>query len=553
MLKPKFFSLLENLKEYSLSQLIADCGAGVIVGVVALPLAIAFAIASGVSPEKGLITAIIGGLVVAVLGGSRVQIAGPTGAFIVIIYGIVQKYGMEGLYVSTILAGVFLIVLGLARIGSMIKFMPYPVIVGFTSGIAVIIFSSEIKDFLGLQMGDVPSNFFYKWIQFWLNINTLNIYALVISVTTILLIIFWGRLIKQVPGALAALILWTIIVAVFKWPVETIGSHFGSIPHNFPKPSFPHISLETIKQLSSPIIAITLLGGIESLLSAVVADGMVGGRHRSNMELIAQGMANMITPLFGGIPVTGAIARTATNINSGGRTPIAGIVHAIVLLLIMLFLGKWVVYIPLSCLAGILVVVAYNMSEWRSFMMLLKGPRSDVLVLGTTFLMTVIVDLSVAIQAGVILSAFLFMRQMSLVTNVRVISDELEDKEDPYEELNSIESKQVPKGVEVYEIKGPFFFGASYKFMEAMNSTGRVPRVRIIHMRHVLSLDATGLNALREQHKNSLKKGIPFIISGIHTQPYMVFEKSEFINVIGTENIFKDIDSAIKRAKEFLG
>jgi SulP family sulfate permease len=552
MLKPKFVSLLNNLKDYSLSQLAADCTAGVIVGIVALPLAIAFAIASGVSPEKGLITAIIGGLIVSILGGSRVQIAGPTGAFVVIVYGILQKYGLEGLYISTIGGGLLLVLLGMARMGSMIKFMPYPVIIGFTSGIAVIIFSSEVKDFFGLHMGTVPANFVQKWIMYAENIGTINPDAVLIGVGTLLLLMTWRRFSKQIPGPLVALLLSTVVVQLFKLPVETIGSRFGEIPHVFPPLTIPTFHIETIKELSSPIIAIALLGGIESLLSAVVADGMIGGKHRSNMELIAQGIANIFSPLFGGIPVTGAIARTATNINSGGRTPVAGIVHAIVLLFIMLFLGKWVVYIPLACLAGILVIVAYNMSEWRSFVMLLKSPRSDVVVLLGTFLLTVLVDLPTAIQIGVILSVFLFMRQMAVITNVRVITNELEDEVEEKEDLQAVEKKQVPRGVEIYEINGPFFFGASYKFMEAMNSTGKIPKVRIIRMRNVLSLDATGLNVIRQQHKKSLKRGIPFLISGIHTQPYMAFVQSGLLEVIGEDNIFKGLDEALARANQLI-
>ncbi|MGE0268929.1 MAG: SulP family inorganic anion transporter [Candidatus Omnitrophota bacterium] len=552
MLKPKFFSLIKDLKDYSLSQFITDCISGVIVGIVALPLAIAFGIASGVSPEKSLITAITGGFIVSFLGGSRVQIAGPTGAFVVIVYGIIQKYGIEGLYVSTIMAGIVLIILGYARIGSMIKFMPYPVVVGFTSGIAVIIFSSQIKDFLGLQMGAVPAEFFQKWIEYGQHINSVNIYALLISAGTMFVIIFWKKINKQIPGSLIALIFSTLIVHFLKLPVETIGSRFGEIPNNFPAPMIPKIDLETIRHLTSPILAIALLGGIESLLSAVVADGMTGGRHRSNMELIAQGIANIVSPIFGGIPVTGAIARTATNINNGGRTPVAGIVHAFVLLLIMLFLGKWVIYIPLACLAGILVIVAYNMSEWHSFVMLLKSPRSDVAVLWGTFLITVIVDLTMAIQIGVILSIFLFMRRMAMITNVRVITDQMEDADEESDDPNAIEKKFVPPGVEIYEINGPFFFGASYKFMEAMNATGKIPKVRIIRMRNVLSLDATGLNAIREQHKSSIRQGVPFIISGIHTQPLLVFEQSGLLKTIGEENVYRNIDEALAGAVQLV-
>jgi len=553
LFKPKFFSLLKHLDEYSLSQFLTDVVSGVIVGIVALPLAIAFGIASGVSPEKGLITAILGGLVVAVLGGSKVQIAGPTGAFIIVIYGIIQKYGLEGLYISTIIAGILLIILGYARIGSMIKFMPYPVIIGFTSGIAAIIFSSQIKDALGLQMGKIPVEFFPQWVQYAQHITTVNIYAVVVSVMTIGIIIFWKRVSKKIPGAVVALIVTTFVVKWFDIPIETIGSRFGDIPNTFPKFVIPKFNLEMIKQLTSPILAITILGGIESLLSAVVADGMTGGRHRSNMELIAQGVANIVSPLFGGIPVTGAIARTATNINNGGRTPVAGIVHSLTLLLIMLFLGKWVVFIPLASLAGILIVVAYNMSEWHTFKMLLKSPRSDVVVLWGTFIITILVDLLMAIQIGVILSAFLFMHRMALMSNVSVITNQLVDLDEEKDDPNAIEKKQVPPEIEIYEINGPFFFGASYKFMEAMNVTGRrLPKVRIIRMRNVPSLDATGLNAIREQHRNSEKKGIPFIISGIHSQPLNVLKQSGLLQAIGEENIVQNIDDALKRAEKYL-
>jgi SulP family sulfate permease len=406
MLKPKLVSLIKH-KNYSLAQFYSDCFAGIIVGIVALPLAIAFAIASGVSPEKGIITAIVGGFIVAILGGSRVQIAGPTGAFVVIVYGIVQKFGLEGLYISTFMAGIVLVILGLARIGSMIKFMPHPVIVGFTSGIAVIILSSQIKDFLGLKMGHVPPEFFQKWIQYFQNISSINLDAFLIGAGTICLIIVWRKFSQKIPGPLVALVLATFGVQFLRLPVDTIGSRFGEIPHHFPPAVIPNISLETIIPLIPSIFAIALLGGIESLLSAVVADGMIEGKHRPNMEFIAQGIANVASPIFGGIPVTGAIARTATNVNSGGRTPIAGIVHSVFLLLVMLFFAKWVKYIPLSCLAGILVLVAYNMSEWRSFLKLCKISQNDMIVLLGTFLVTVMVDLIAGILIGIILAIVL--------------------------------------------------------------------------------------------------------------------------------------------------
>src|SRR5579862_2201276 len=479
MLKPKLLTTLEN---YSRQQFISDLTAGLIVGIVALPLAIAFAIGSGVSPERGLFTAIIAGFIISALGGSRVQIGGPTGAFIVIVYGIVQTYGVNGLLIATIMAGVFLIVMGLARFGSAIKFIPYPVIVGFTSGIALIIFSSQVKDFLGLQMGSVPADFIEKWTAFAGHLQSVNYYSLGIGAFTVLGISIWQQKFHKIPASLIVLIACTVAVQAFHLPVETIGSKFGQIPSRFPNPSFPRVDFATIKNLVQPAITIALLGAIESLLSAVVADGMIGGKHRSNMELIAQGVANICAPIFGGIPATGAIARTATNIKNGGRTPIAGITHAITLFLIMIFFGRWASLIPLSCLAGILILVAYNMSEWRSFSALLKGPRSDVAVLLATFFLTVLVDLTVAIEVGVVLAVFLFMRRMALVTNVGVVTREFQD-EDESDDPNAIDKRSLPEGVEVFEINGPFFFGAAYKFEEAMDIVERQPKVRIIRMR----------------------------------------------------------------------
>ncbi|MBI3765975.1 MAG: sodium-independent anion transporter, partial [Ignavibacteriales bacterium] len=448
MLKPKLFTTLQH---YSRQQFLSDITAGLIVGVVAIPLAVAFAIASGVSPEKGLFTAVIAGFIISALGGSRVQIGGPTGAFVVIVYGIVQNYGLNGLIVATMMAGVILIVMGVARFGSAIKFIPHPVVVGFTSGIALIILSSQVKDFLGLQMGDVPSDFVEKWIAFAAHVDSMNFYAVSIGMGCILLIVFWQRVIHKIPGSLVALILSTIIVQVFHFPVETIGSRFGDIPSTLPAPTIPSFDFATLKHLIQPATTIALLAGIESLLSAVVADGMIGGKHRSNMELIAQGVANIASPLFGGLPATGAIARTATNIRNGGRTPIAGMIHALALLMIMLFFGRWATLIPLSCLAAILVVVAYNMSEWKVFKALLKSPRSDVVVLLTTFVLTVVFDLTVAIEIGIVLSVFLFMRRMALVTNVDVVTREFQDEEET-DDPNAIEKRVIPEGVEVYEI-----------------------------------------------------------------------------------------------------
>ncbi|MEP6846989.1 MAG: SulP family inorganic anion transporter, partial [Panacibacter sp.] len=409
MFKPKLFDTLRN---YSSKQFSKDLVAGLIVGIVALPLAIAFAIASGVSPEKGLFTAVIAGFIVSALGGSKVQIGGPTGAFIVIVYGIVQQYGVNGLIIATFIAGVLLIIMGLARLGTVIKFIPHPLIVGFTSGIALIIFSSQIKDFFGLQMGVVPADFLYKWESYFTHLESVNVYAAAMAAATVVIIFLWPRVTHKLPGSLIAILITTAAVEILHLPVETIGSRFGAIPSSLPKPVIPDLDFDTIKNLIRPAFTIALLGGIESLLSAVVSDGMIGGNHRSNMELVAQGTANIFSSLFGGIPATGAIARTVTNVKNGGRTPVAGITHAFTLLLIMLFVGKWAALIPMATLAGILVVVAYNMSEWENFISVLKGSRSDIAVLLTTFLLTVLIDLTVAIEVGMVLAAFLFMRKM---------------------------------------------------------------------------------------------------------------------------------------------
>jgi len=549
LLKPK---LLTTLQHYSRDQFVSDLTAGLIVGIVALPLAIAFAIASGVSPEKGLFTAIIAGFIISALGGSRVQIGGPTGAFVVIVYGIVQSYGVNGLILATLMAGVILIVMGFSRFGSAIKFIPYPVVVGFTSGIALIIFSSQVKDFLGLRMGAVPADFMEKLSAFAQHIGAVNPFSVAIAVGSILIIVVWQHMWHKIPGSLVALIISTAAVQFFHLPVETIGSRFGEIPSMLPAPSIPDVDFATLKHLVQPATTIALLAAIESLLSAVVADGMIGGKHRSNMELIAQGVANIVTPLFGGIPATGAIARTATNIKNGGRTPVAGLIHAMVLLLIMLFFGRWATLIPLSCLAAILVVVSYNMSEWRSFRALLNGPRGDVAVLLTTFGLTVIFDLTVAIEIGVVLSVFLFMRKMAMITNVGVVTREFQDEEES-DDPNAIDKRDVPDGVEVYEINGPFFFGAAYKFEEAMNLIEKAPKVRIIRMRNVPTIDSTGLNTLSRVHKDCRKHHIAFLISDIHTQPLYALAQSKLFYEIGEDNIFGNIDDALNRAREIVG
>jgi SulP family sulfate permease len=549
---PKLFTVLRE--GYSVRQLPQDLMAGLIVGVVALPLAIAFAIASGVKPEQGLFTAIVAGLLISVFSGSRVQIGGPTGAFIVIIYGIVEKYGYDGLATATLLAGGLLIVMGLARLGTVIKFIPFPVTVGFTAGIALIILVGQIRDFFGLQMDKVPAEFPEKVAAFAEHIGSINPWAAVIAVASVLIILGWPHLTHRIPGSLVAIIATTAAVQLLNLPVETIGSRFGAVPNTLPAPHLPNISWELCRQMFSPALTIALLAGIESLLSAVVADGMTERRHRSNMELIAQGVANLATPIFGGIPATGAIARTATNIKNGGRTPIAGIVHAVTLLLIMLFFGKWAALIPMATLAGILAIVAWNMSETHLFIKMFRGPKSDILVLVSTFLLTVLVDLTVAIQVGVVLAALLFMRRMAEVTQVGYVTrmlnqDEEEDPDDPL----SINRRKVPAGVEVFEVSGPFFFGAVDKFKNAISAVEDKPRILILRLRHVLSLDATAMQALESVYARARREQTTLVLSGVHAQPLIVLERSGLLEKIGADNIHGNIDDALNRARSLLG
>lgn len=548
-LKPKFFTTLKN---YNKQQFISDATAGVIVGIVALPLAIAFGIASGVTPEKGIITAIIAGFVVSFFGGSRVQIGGPTGAFIIIVYGIVQQYGTTGLAIATIMAGIILVIMGLVKFGSLIKFIPYPVVVGFTSGIALLIFSTQVKDFFGLTIEKVPAEFHEKWMAYLETFSTINYNVFGIAMLALLIMIFWPKVTHRIPGSLIAIIVTTVIVIIFKLPVDTIGSRFGEIPSNLPSPSFYEIDLTIVRNLIGPATVIAILAAIESLLSAVVADGMIGGKHRSNMELIAQGLANIIVPIFGGIPATGAIARTATNIKNGGRTPVAGIIHALTLLLIMLFFGSYAKLIPMATLAAILIIVAYNMSEWHAFKSLLKSPKSDVAVLLTTFFLTVIFDLTIAIEIGMVLSVLLFMKRMSEVSNVSVITRELEDEEDQ-PDPNAIDKKQIPEGVEVFEINGPFFFGAAKKFKDEMAVVEEPPKVRIIRMRNVPAIDATGLQTLKDFHHDAIKQKTHMILSGVHTQPLYAMTQAGIFDLYGEDNIHGNIDDALDRAREVLG
>ncbi|RJP60087.1 MAG: STAS domain-containing protein [Candidatus Auribacter fodinae] len=548
MLKPK---LLDTLKTYSWAQFHNDLIAGLVVGVVALPLAIAFAIASGVSPEKGLVTAIIAGFIISALGGSRVQIGGPTGAFVVVVFDIIQRHGMDGLIIATFMGGIMLIIFGFARFGSVIKFIPYPVIIGFTSGIAVIIFSSQIKDLLGLTIAEVPANFFSKWHCFITNITSINPAAVGISFSTIGIILLVQKLMKRIPGSLVAIIVTTLAAYWFKLPVETIGDRFGVISSTLPAPIFPSFNLALLQDLIRPAFTIAMLAGIESLLSAIVADGMIGAKHRSNMELIAQGIANVFSPLFGGIPATGAIARTATNVHNGGRTPIAGIIHALTLYIILLFFGKWAALIPLATLAGILVIVSYRMAEWHSFSMVLRSPRSDVVVLLIVFSLTIIFDLTVAIEVGIVLASFLFIRRLSTLNNINEVQgvylDE-EDRDDP----DAMDKKVIPHGVELYEINGPFFFGVASTFIEMMNNIEKSPMVRIFRMRHVSSIDATGLNALRQVTKESKKRGIILVLSGVRAHLRNKLEKTGIIDLIGAENVLPNIDRALEHAGELV-
>ncbi|NUM81215.1 sulfate permease [bacterium] len=549
MFLPKFFT---TIKEYNQRQFFSDLTAGTIVGIVALPLAIAFAIASGVSPEKGLYTAIIAGFLISFLGGSRVQIGGPTGAFVVIVYGIVEKYGLDGLAIATIMAGVILIIMGFAKFGGLIKYIPYPIITGFTSGIAVIIFSSQIKDFFGLQMENVPSDFVEKWEAYVHHFSSVHVESLGIAVLALAIIIFWPKLNQKIPGSLIALIVATGLVHIFGLNVETIQSRFGDIPSSLPSPALPALSWSTISGLVLPATTIALLAAIESLLSAVVADGMIGGRHRSNMELIAQGVANIFSPVFGGIPATGAIARTATNIKNGGRTPVSGMVHAAVLLLIMLLFGKWAGLIPLAALAAILVYVAYNMSEYDAFVSILKGPRSDAVVLITTFLLTVLIDLTVAIEIGMILAAFLFMKQMADVTNIHILKSDLEDKEET-PDPNAVQKRFIPKNIEVFEINGPFFFGSVDKFHDTINFGSRAPKVLILRMRFVPYMDAGGLHALEEVFHRCKKNKIFLLISDIHTQPLIVAEQSGLMKKMGEDHFFGNLDDALNFGRRLIG
>lgn len=537
---PKLISVLKQ--GYSREQLSKDVFAGVIVGIVALPLAIAFAVASGVSPEKGLITAIVAGILISALGGSRVQIGGPTGAFIVIVLGIVQTYGLDGLMISTMLAGVILIAFGLLRLGSLLKFIPHPLVVGFTSGIALVIFTTQIKDALGLQIDHLPGDFIPKWGTYFSGLDTINLYAIAITIITILITLLFKKVTTKIPGSFVAIILITLAVQIFKLPVTTIESVFGDIPRTIHF-SFPTVELSQLHNYLAPALTIALLGSIESLLSAVVSDGMIGGNHRSNTELIAQGAANIFSPVFGGIPATGAIARTATNVKNGGRTPVAGIVHAFTLLFIMLFFGQWAKLIPMSCLAGILIVVAYNMSEWRLFVSILKGSGFDILILLVTFLLTVLVDLTYAIEIGIVLSALLFMKRMADAGNqaaTEIDSDVLEN------------FGELPQGLGIYEISGPFFFASAKQYSNTLKSIGQKSKVLIIRMRHVPFIDSTGIHNLKDVIKDLHHSKTTVILSGVNPRVLKELEKNTVLKLIDRSMILSSFDLALQKAKKLL-
>ena len=548
--------LFSCLKTYDKKTFMSDLMAGIIVGIVALPLAIAFGIASGVTPEKGIITAIVAGLVISLFGGSKVQIGGPTGAFIIIIYGIIQKYGFEGLTIATLMAGFFLVLFGLLRLGTIIKYIPYPIVVGFTSGIAVTIFTTQIKDLFGLTLPSNPSDFIEKWGVYLQNFNTIDPWCALIGVASVAVIAVTPRFSKKIPGSLIAIILMTIVALLLKnfagvLSIETIGDRF-SISNELPAAQVPDMNWETIKSLVSPAITIAILGAIESLLSATVADGVIGDHHDSNTELVAQGLANIASPLLGGIPATGAIARTMTNINNGGKTPVAGIIHAVVLLLIFLFLMPLAKYIPMACLAGVLVVVSYGMCGWRSFLELMKNPKSDVTVLLITFFLTIIFDLTIAMQVGLIIACLLFMKRMSETTDVKAITEEIDLNQDAEFSTGNLDHLIIPQGVEVYEINGPYFFGAGNKFEEIMASFGDRPKVRIIRMRKVPFVDSTGIHNLTNLCEMSKKEGIQIVLSGVREKVNEQLEHAGFYHLIGEENICSHINLALKRANEII-
>lgn len=551
MYKPKLISLLNNKENgFSKEQFFKDLVAGIIVAIIALPLSIALGISSGVSPEKGLITAIIAGFIISLLGGSRVQIGGPTGAFVVIVFGIIQNHGIDGLIISTFIAGIILVLFGLLRFGSLIKYIPYPITVGFTSGIAVTLFSTQVKDFLGLTMTKTPSEFIPKWEAYISHMNTTNFYTLAIGLLALTILIFWPKVNKKIPGSLIALILTTLVVFIFNLPVSTIGSQFGKISSNIPIPHIPNLNLNTLKALVGPAFTIALLCGIESLLSAVVSDGMIGDKHNSNAELIAQGVANIGSSLFGGIPATGAIARTAANVKNGGRTPIAGIVHSITLLLIMLVFMPLAKFIPLTTLSAILIIVSYNMSEWRTFKAILKAPKSDIAILLTTFFLTVLFDLVIAIGIGMLVSMCLFMRRVATSIEVNELNEN--DCSDKSNIDTDMENLKVGENVLVYDIRGHLFFGAVDTFMNTMKEINDDAKVLVLRMRHTKTLDVTGYKQIKNIALSCKSRNITLIISELQEQPKKVMRLMGFIDTLGENHFATNFDEALEKANSVI-
>ncbi|MCQ2345471.1 MAG: sulfate permease [Paludibacteraceae bacterium] len=559
--------LLNTLRDYNRHKFGQDILSGIIVGIVAIPLAIAFGISSGVGPTEGLITAIIGGFLISLLGGSKVQIGGPTGAFIVIIYGIIQEFGISGLTIATIMAGILLILMGVFKLGNVIKFVPYPVIIGFTAGIAVTIFSTQMNDLFGLGISDVPADFIHKWecyAQHWRDVNW---WTFAVGILSVLIICFIPKISKRIPGSLVAIIVMTAIVWVIRRfggvdSITTIADLY-ELPQGIPTPHLPEIVLQDDQTLISVVqtlfpsaFTIAMLGAIESLLSAMVADGIIGDEHNSNTELIAQGAANLVVPFFGGIPCTGAIARTMTNINNGGKTPVAGLIHAGILLLVLLFLGKLVGMIPMACLAGVLIMVSYNMSGWRTFLWLSKNPKSDFLVMIVTFILTVIFNLTIAIEVGLLLAIALFLKRTNESTVIRSFSDELDPTQNNDLRLHGrdLEKLHIPAHTQVYEIDGPYFFGIANKFDEISRSIGRNDqKVRIIRMRKVAFIDSTGIHNLEQLYLRSKNCGIQLVLSGVNKHVYETLDKTGLVEMIGKENIRDHINGALARAAEIVG
>lgn len=539
-MKPKLLKMFQR-RELTGERILKDIVAGIIVAIVALPLSVALGISSGVSPEKGLITAIMAGFFISFLGGSRVQIGGPTGAFVVIVYGIIEKHGIEGLIIATMMAGVILIILGLARMGSIIKFIPHPITIGFTSGIAITLLSTQVKDFLGLSIESVPAEFIPKWQTYFQHFNTINMPTLLVGLISLGIMILWPKVNKTIPGSLIALVIATAAVSLFKLPVETIGSRYSNISSSIPMPSISLVSFSTIQELIGPAFTIAILAAIESLLSAVVADGMIGGKHDSNMELVAQGVGNIVSALFGGIPATGAIARTAANVKNGGRSPISGIVHAITLLLIMLVFMPLAKLIPMTTLAAILIIVSYNMGEWKSFYSFMKAPKSDMVILVLTFLLTVVFDLVVAIEIGMVLAMFLFMKRIADTTTIKTSICENCSEEDEVVENTNRSDKIL-----IYEINGPFFFGIVHKFLEVMNEINKSYDVLILDMKNATSIDATGMDALKRLYTRCEKHEVKVLLANVKEQPYSVLENMGFIELIGKDCVFESRDEAME-------